>query len=370
MLRASSIGSVIVLAALSGCASSNEDNSSSSDEPGSGEPGPGDPGYGDVGDGTEDPGGVPGDLNPDAGPGEGVDCGRQNFNVERKPASILLVLDRSASMHDDPNGDEGTPSKWDIVVPALQEVIAATNEAASWGLKVFPQGDRTGTCTGESFPSDILIPIATNNAPTVNQAISSTTPEGDGTPTGDAVNKAVEYLQTIQNDDPKYILLATDGDPSCPKSDSDEFAVQAVSSAAAAGFHTFVVGIASQASKIEALNGLAVAGLEPRQDQDPLAPKFYLAATKDQLVTSLLTITGEISTCLFPLSGPPPNPDHVGVFVGEQAVAQDTTGTDGWNYTGPDMMTIKLYGSACEQVASSGAGSVKVIFGCKDDPIF
>ncbi|WP_437338716.1 vWA domain-containing protein [Sorangium sp. So ce394] len=369
MLRGSSIYSVVVLAALSGCASgsASDSSSSSSDEPGSGEPGPVDPGYGD---GTEDPGGAPGGIDPNANPGESVDCGRQNFNVERKPASILLVLDRSASMQDDPNGDEGTPSKWELVVPALQEVIAATNEAASWGLKVFPQGDRTGTCTEESFPHDILIPIAGNNAPTVNQAISSTTPEGDGTPTGDAINKAVEYLQTIQNDDPKYILLATDGDPSCPKSDSDEFAVQAVTTAAAAGFHTFVVGIASQESKVKALNGLAVAGLEPRQDPDPLAPKFYLAATKDELVTSLLTITGQVSTCLFPLSAPPPNPDHVGVFVGDQAVMQDATGMNGWNYTGPDMTTIQLYGAACEQVASSGAGAVKVIFGCKDDPIY
>ncbi|WP_437615818.1 vWA domain-containing protein [Sorangium sp. So ce834] len=367
MLRGSSIYSVVVLAALSGCASGIESDSSSSGEPSSGEPGPVDPGYGD---GTEDPGGVPGDLDPDADPGESVDCGRQNFDVERRPASILLVLDRSASMQDDPSGDEGTPTKWELVVPALQEVIAATNEAASWGLKVFPQGDRTGSCTEESFPRDILIPISDNNAPTVNQAISSTTPEGDGTPTGDAINEAVEYLRSIQNDDPKYILLATDGDPSCPKSDSDEFAVQAVTNAAAAGFHTFVVGIASQQSKVKALNGLAVAGLEPRADPDPLAPKFYLAATKDELVTSLLTITGEVSTCLFPLSAPPPNPDHVGVFVGDQAVMQDTTGMNGWNYTGPDMTTIQLYGAACEQVASSGAGSVKVIFGCKDDPIY
>ncbi|WP_081426755.1 vWA domain-containing protein [Sorangium cellulosum] len=368
MRRASLVCSVVVLAALSGCTASSDSDRSSDGS--SGDPGTGaGPGVDDFGGAA---GGEPGgDFTPGATTGgEQADCGRQNFDVERKPASILLVLDRSASMQDDPSGDEGTPSKWDIVVPALQEVIAATNEAASWGLKVFPQGDRTGTCTEESFPGELLIPIASNNAPTVNQAISSTTPEGDGTPTGDAINKAVEYLQAIHNDDPKYILLATDGDPSCPKSDSDEFAVQAVTDAAAAGFHTFVVGIASQESKVKALDGLAVAGLEPRQDPDPLAPRFYLAATKDELVTSLLTITGEVSTCLFPLSAPPPNPDHVGVFVGDQAVLQDTTGTDGWDYTGPDMMTIELHGPACEQVASTGAGSVKVIFGCKDDPIY
>jgi hypothetical protein len=177
-------------------------------------------------------------------------------------------------------------------------------------------------------------------------------------------------MKTIQNDHVKYLLLATDGDPSCPKTDAEGFAVAALTSAANAGFHTFVVGVASSASKIKTLNSLAVAGLEPRVDPDPLAPKFYLAATQDQLVTALQAITGAVSTCLFPLSSQPPNPAHVGVFIGDKEVMKDTTDTDGWDYTGPDMTAIKLFGSACDQVESSGVGTVKVIFGCKDDPIY
>lgn len=314
---------------------------------------------------------VPTDEDPvtTTNPGEEEDCGRQDFNVARKPADILLVLDRSASMKDDPSGGDGSPSKWEIVVPALQEVISATDSAVAWGLKVFPQGERAGSCSEESFPSDIAIPIAEKNASTVNSAISATTDEGDGTPTGDAILKATEYMQTIQNDHVKYFLLATDGDPSCP-SDADEYAVQAITDAANAGYHTFVVGVASNASKIKTLNSLAVAGLEPRMDPDPLAPKFYLASTKDQLVAAFESITGAVASCLFPLSSAPPNPDHVGVLIGDQKVPQDTTGTNGWDYTGPDKTAIKLYGAACDQVTASGAETVQVIFGCKDDPIY
>ena len=51
------------------------------------------------------------------GAGGDTDCGRNYFPVEQKPADMLLVLDRSASMED------GTPSKWSIVIPALHGVV-------------------------------------------------------------------------------------------------------------------------------------------------------------------------------------------------------------------------------------------------------
>jgi von Willebrand factor type A domain len=301
----------------------------------------------------------------------GGDCGRQNFDVLIKPIDILLVLDRSASMEDDPSGGSGSPSKWEIVVPALQQAITATDTSVSWGIKVFPEGDKKGACSAASFPTNILVPIASNNAVKVNSAITLTTDKGDGTPTGDAINKAVEYLSTLQDNHVKYLLLATDGDPSCPSGDAaDTFALQAVTAAATAGYHTFVVGVASNASKIKALNQLAIAGLEPHIDPDPNAPQFYLASTQAELVATLKGITGTAATCLFPLSSSPPNPDHVGVFVGDKAIMKDTNNASGWDYTGPDMMTIELFGAACDQAKAEGAGMVKVIFGCKDDPIF
>jgi hypothetical protein len=301
----------------------------------------------------------------------GEDCGRQNFDVLIKPIDILLVLDRSASMENDPSGGDSSPSKWEIVVPALQQAITATNAAVSWGIKVFPEGDKKGACSAASFPTNILVPIAASNATTVNNAIAATTDKGDGTPTGDAINKAVEYLGTVQNNHVKYLLLATDGDPSCPSGDAaDTFALQAVTAAATAGYHTFVVGVASNASKIKALNQLAIAGLEPHVDPDPTAPQFYLASTQAELVATLKGITGAAATCLFPLSSAPPNPEHVGVFIGDKPVMKDTSSVSGWNYTGPDMTTIELFGAACDQAKAEAAGMVKVVFGCKDDPIF
>jgi hypothetical protein len=50
-------------------------------------------------------------------------------------------------------------------------------------------------------------------------------------------------------------------------------------------------------------------------------------------------------------------------------IMKDTTDQNGWDYTGPDMMTIELFGAACAMAKSSGASTVQVIFGCKNDPV-
>jgi hypothetical protein len=303
------------------------------------------------------------------GSGGAPDCGRQDFNVAPTPVDMLLVLDRSASMEEDPSGGTSMPSKWQIVVPTLQQVITATNATISWGLKVLPEGEKAGACTTASFPAHILVPIAPNNATMVNQAIAGLTDHGDGTPTGDAINNAVTYLNTVQDGRAKYLLLATDGDPSCPTSNATMFAVQAVTAAATAGYKTFVVGVASKASSVKNLNSLAVAGLEPVMSPDPTMPKFYLASDQATLAAALGAITGAAATCVFPLSSAPPNPDHVGVNVGGTKIMKDTTHQNGWDYTGPDMMTIELFGAACDLVKTSGVSTVQVIFGCKNDPV-
>ena len=66
-----------------------------------------------------------------------------------------------------------------------------------------------------SVTSNIDVQVAPNNAAAVTAAITATTPDGNGTPTGDAINAAVAYLKKLTDTNPKYILLATDGEPSC-----------------------------------------------------------------------------------------------------------------------------------------------------------
>jgi hypothetical protein len=314
------------------------------------------------------PAGAIGAAGAGAGGAGDSNCGLQSFDLVRKPAEVLLLLDRSASMQDAPSGATATTSKWDLVVPAVSQVITATNSALSWGFKTFPEGEGAECAVGSVTPK-IDVPIADGNAAMVTAAIMATGPMGNGTPTSDAVNAAVAYLKMRPADHPRYILLATDGEPSCPtpSTTARTDAVNAISAAATAGFHTFVVGVAtSKASATMVLNQMAVAGLEPRPDLNPAATRYYLANTKDELVSSLEVITGQIPNCLFPLATPPPDPDNIAVKVSAMKAPKDTTHQNGWDYAAADHSAVVVYGSWCTMIQTSAANMVQIIYGCPD----
>ena len=303
------------------------------------------------------------------------ECGHKDFDLRRKPAEILIVLDRSASMKEVPTGSSGA-TKWELVVPGVNEVVTQTNSSVSWGLKVFPEGEGS-ECIAGAVTNAIPVMIAPSNATAVTGAVTATTPAGNGTPTGDAINAAVTYLKTLNDANPKFILLATDGEPSCNGTAKDATgartqAVQAVTAAAAAGFKTVVVGVATtKTTATQALNDMAVAGQMARADTNPLATKFYLASTKDELVTSLQTITGQVSNCVFDLSKAPPAPDNIAVLVNGAPAPQDTTHTAGWDYTTPNNTQVQVFGSWCDQIKSGASAANQVTFklGCPGETI-
>jgi hypothetical protein len=300
---------------------------------------------------------------------DGGNCGLQTFNPNPANADILLVLDRSASMQDDPNGGSTKPSKWDIVVPTLNAVISSTASSIFWGMKSFPEGSGSA-CAAGSVTSNIDTPIAPNNGTAVTTAITATTPDGNGTPTGDAINAAVAYLKTLTDTNPKYILLATDGEPSCAQTPTSEDTASAKTYAVAA------VGIATtKASDTATLNAMADAGGEtPASASNPFGPHFYLANDMTTLTSELQQITGQVSTCLFKLSSPPPvpnDPTRLGVYLngGATKIPYDSGMANGWAYTDTSDTAVQVYGPACDMIQAAGAAAVQIIFGCPDVPV-
>src|SRR4051812_28705599 len=184
--------------------------------------------------------------------GVGETCGSFNFKPTAKTAVLMLVLDRSGSMKNSLPNNAGT--KWDVVTAAVNPAIKATQNAIQWGMKTFP-GD--SGCNGVAT-SGVDVMVAPMNAANLSTKIGQTTPDGDGTPTGDGVLAAFNYLKGLSITDPKYILLATDGDPSCP-GDGITYALQQITAAHSAGVSTFVIGVGTGHDSSTNLDSMAIA---------------------------------------------------------------------------------------------------------------
>lgn len=371
LLESRSVGTSLIalattLALWTGCGGNSEISSANGGEGGKGQGGGGRGGSSSGGGGSSGGSGGSGFTfqPPDAGgvivPGGGDDkkmCGFQKFVLERKPAELMLVLDRSGSMGDKPRG--GVNTKWVDATAALDETIMKTAGSILWGLKMFPTTDVT--C---EIKDGVEVPSALDNYAPVTTAYKAAGPLGDGTPTAQALLKTVAYLQMTPSTNARYLVLATDGEPTCMDGINgdlrdDVAAVAAVDAAAKAGFHTFVLGIATGTGAATVLNNMAVAGLEPR----PMDPKYYPVANRQDLINSLGLITGKISDCNFSLTTVPPSPNDVAVKVDGTRIERDTTMKNGWDY-GPGMKSIQLFGAMCDQLKAGTAKNVDITYGC------
>lgn len=329
----------------------------------------------------------------DAGPSMSNNCGSQSVDLTRRPPEVLLVLDQSASMSED--------GLWPFVQPAVLQVVKETENDLNWGLLLYPL-QKMGECTAASLPSATKVDVAMGlrNYSAIADKVPATA-EGDGTPTDSAILEATKYLAGLGTPNPKYILLATDGAPSCVGAAKNSggsgatkpsvvAAVNAVTSAAAAGIPTFVVGAAkaSSSSSLMVLNGLADAGgfalphtpcpsgASASQCTGPEYLGFYLATDQAKLVAAFKSIIGNLNTCQIQLSNLPPNPQQVAVAItdanGKTSAIYQGNGANPegeWHYTDGTHTGIQVTGNACKTIAAGAGGKVQIWYGCTIPPI-
>jgi hypothetical protein len=220
-------GFVLAVALLTGCGGDTKSESASPRADAGGGPpdAPAESGVGEAG-------GVGGTLEgrvPPCPMWEGLEICDSASQVKQSldRASILLVIDRSASMLG--TVPEQNRSKWELLREALVPVLDGCAEATALGLELFPSSATSEpiplACSAppsrccempEGTQMNVAISPGLRSAPEINDALDAETPTG-ATPAARALARAYDYF--VEAGDSlgvaRYVLLGTDGGPNC-----------------------------------------------------------------------------------------------------------------------------------------------------------
>ena len=320
-------------------------------------------------------------------------CNDINVGFEKIIPTVLLLVDESGSMSDNKYPAGGTQSRWRVLHDALLAdggLVQRLSADVRFGFIGYT-GDGTAT-TCPILARTNIFPVGMDGAALA--AVRAAYPEerpslpysGD-TPTGAAMQAATKALTDFIEPGPKYIVLATDGDPdTCARPNpqcGQEEAIVAAQSAYSAGIGTFVIGISDDVASwhlqqmANAGKGLDVAPPDPgfynTCTRDPaVAPryaaaapaqnaKFYKPADGAELAQALAAILNGARTCTFTLQGK--------VTAGKESLGRvrldgidlDYQMPDGWRLTDPQ--TIEILGASCDKIKSTSK-LLQVSFPC------
>jgi uncharacterized protein YegL len=273
-------------------------------------------------------------------------CERRAVDAYGNAPDMLIVLDRSLSMQ--------LNQRWQPSVDAVKSITRDFDRLLAFGLTMFPGGEGCGAGMLD------VPPAALNSAP-IASALDAARPQGM-TPTGGALDFAAQVLgdRKPQLDQragrPGYVLLVTDGEPSCQPIPglADEAqrsaAVAAVQRLRALNIPTYVVGYQIDANFQPLMNQLAMEGGTER---------YFAAESGADITNAFRTITRDVVSCTFSLAEAA-DPTRVDVIIDGKSVDLDPA--NGWVIDGN---TVTLVGAACDTVKDGSAHALDVQVACE-----
>jgi hypothetical protein len=230
-----------------------------------------------------------------------------------------------------------------------------------------------GSLNGGTCPELTQVPIAANNYAAINMTYQAAVPQND-TPTPESIAAVAKEL--VNEPDPKYILLVTDGLPdTCTDPDANaanstaarqaaanDASVKAAQAAYAQGIGLFIVGVSADIAPAH-LQAMANAGMgKDPATTPPNAAKYYVAASSQaELAMQLTGIIGSVRSCVV----------HLGGVVDLAHASSGTVILDGVPlvYNDPNgyrlnnASELEVLGTACEKIKTDSKG-LSISFPC------
>jgi len=300
-------------------------------------------------------------------------CVKTTPQTMNLPPDVLIVLDRSGSMADGTDGLKCATdmsncmggNKWMQMVTSVNGFLPTAETTVNWGLMFF--GDVKSGRDNCNVGTVADVPPATMNATPITTAIGRQTP-ATATPTTKAITNASAYLRGLTDSNPKFILLATDGIPTCGTSMcapgvvatgnqnqcDDANAIAAVGQAFTDGIPTFVIGIATAGFETT-LNAMATAGGTARMGSDQA---YYPVASATELTAALNAIKQQVGTCFFGIS--PIDPKTMKI----SGVNADGSALPAGSFTAVGTTGVRLEGQACQDYTDGKIKKIEVQVDC------
>ncbi len=193
---------------------------------------------------------------------------RSSSASAEKCPNMLILLDRSGSM---------AGWKWQTAIDSIHQMIPPRESIMRFGLMIFPSFFG-GECAGGELK--VNCDFYTDQA--IHEALSHLGSPGGFTPTAEVLEQASQLPEINDSSRKRFIILLTDGDPTCPDSkDLDHnlnLTVENIESIKAKGVQTFVIGFGQDVSP-HRLDRMAQAGGTARQNStcaDPINPSLRI----------------------------------------------------------------------------------------------
>jgi hypothetical protein len=254
-------------------------------------------------------------------------CEKLQLPANPNSPQILIVLDRSGSMIGVGGGGGVGKNRWEPSVSAVKKLTASLTGTVEFGLMLFPSpgnadgggfgGFLTGIAGGGGpgcAAGVVNVPVALNTAGEISSMLDMSGPDVGSTPTAASLLAAKEALSGGCSDcvaKPKYVLLVTDGQPTCG-ADGGPGDVDATNAAidelSKAEIKTYVIGY-------DTLPGTPEGDAMQSFAEHGGTEKYFPVEDETSLVAELTRIASALVPCEFELKDEITDPSYVRVEI-------------------------------------------------------